>query len=122
MATPAPVSHRAAEETHDRAQPPLRWPHFDALDFGLILLWAASLVVGLVLPTRLVDPMTSTAPAGHVSLVFLVAAACVVVMVGSTALVARRTKQTGVMLLGAVPGTVVLLFSILITIAKIQNG
>lgn len=87
-----------------------------------MLVWAASLVVALVMPATLVNPTAKTAPAGHVLLVYLVAAGCVVLMLGTTWLVALRSSLKNVLIVGVVPSVVITLYTVLITIAKLQNG
>jgi len=86
-----------------------------------MIVWAASLVVALLVPATLVAPSSTTAPAGHVLLVYLVAAGCILLMLGTTWLVAVRSKLTSVLILGAVPSFVCILYTVLITIAKLEN-
>lgn len=87
-----------------------------------MLVWAASLVVALMMPATLVNPTAATAPAGHVLLVYLVAAGCILLMLGATWLVALRSKLKNVLIVGIVPSVVITLYTVLITIAQLQTG
>jgi hypothetical protein len=87
----------------------------------MVIIWAAALAVALFLPITLVDPAASTAPAGHVWLVFGVVLGCTAAMIGSVTALYRRTRQPGVLVLGCVPSVVCIIYSVLITITKLQS-
>jgi len=120
MVTPAPGS-REQEVAPDRAQPPIRWPHFDRASVGLVALWAVGGFVALFLPALLVSPAADTAPARDVWTAFAVTVAGALVMVGAATLLWRRKGDASVLVMGAVPAFATIAGGAILTASKLTG-
>jgi len=103
MVTPAPSSQQREDDNQTRAQPPIRWPHPSAVSLGLVALWAAGVFVAIFVPALIVPPSVRTAPANEVWTAFTLTIVGAGLMILSSTLLWRRTRDVSFFIMGAVP-------------------
>ena len=112
MANGSPTDEQVVHETvtpvprpaqAQRAQAKIRWPRLDATSIVLIALWAAGVLVALAVPGLIVGPGEEGAPTGRVLAAFACTAVGGLIMIVSSWIIYRRTKEIGVFVLGGVP-------------------
>jgi predicted membrane channel-forming protein YqfA (hemolysin III family) len=112
-------SQPMAVQRVERAQPPIRWPHANRSGVLTIALWGLGLLVALLIPALIVPPYqkTATVTAAWTAFAFTVIGA--LCMVAATAWHYRRTKDSGILILGLVPGGAVIVGGVILATVKI---
>ena len=103
----------------DRAQPPIRWPHPNRSSVLTIALWAIGLIVGLGIPALIVPPWQKTATPAAGWTAFTVTVLGSAVMMASTSWHYRKTKDSGILVLGLVPGATVIICGVILVTVKV---
>jgi hypothetical protein len=103
----------------DRAQPPIRWPHPNRSSVLTIALWAIGGIVGLGIPALIVPPWQKTATSAEAWTAFSVTVIGSAIMMASTSWHYRKTKDTGILVLGLVPGATVIICGIILATVKV---
>jgi predicted membrane channel-forming protein YqfA (hemolysin III family) len=113
-----PDSQQTAEQPAERAQPPIRWPHLVRSSVPTIALWALGLLVALLVPAMIVplSQKTATVSAAWTAFSFTVLGAAM--MIAATSWHFLRTRDSGILLLGLVPGVAVVLGGIMLATVK----
>jgi hypothetical protein len=111
-----PIVARAGD---DRAQPPIRWPHPNRSSVLTIALWAIGLIVALAVPAFIVPPSQKTATVAAVWTSFSFTVVGAVIMIAATAWNFRRTKDSGILILGLVPGVTVIICGVILATVKV---
>jgi hypothetical protein len=108
--------------SEERAQPPIRWPHPQRIYLVTIALWGLGLLVALVIPASIVPPGQATAAPGPAWTAFTFTVIGALVMMGATVWAWRRTKDSGLLILGLIPGSTVIIGGIILVTAKILGS
>jgi hypothetical protein len=111
-----------AAQSVERAQPPIRWPHPDRSSVLIIALWGLGLLVALIVPALIVPPSQKTATVADAWTAFSFTVVGAILMIGATGWHYRRTKDSGILLLGAVPGTAVIIGGVMMATVKILGS
>lgn len=122
---PTPPNLRDPQPTPQgpqRAQAPIRWPHPDRSNLLAVALWAIGLVIALAVPAAIVPPGQKTAHIVPVWTAFSFTVIGAALMIGSTTLRWRRTGDSGLLILGVVPGLTVIIGGIILATTKIFGG
>jgi len=114
-------SQPTVAQAEEHAQPPIRWPHPNRSSVLTIALWALGLLVALGVPAAIVPPNQKTATAAAAWTAFAFTALGAAFMITATAWHFRRTKDSGILLLGIVPGATVMIGGIILATVKILN-
>jgi hypothetical protein len=108
-----------ATQTVERAQPPIRWPHPDRSSVLTIALWALGLLVALLIPALIVPPYQKTATAAAAWTAFSFTVLGALFMIAATSWHYRRSKDSGILILGAVPGAAVIVGGVILATVKV---
>jgi hypothetical protein len=114
-------SGAAPAGTTTRAQPPIRWPHPDAIGVFLMLIWAVGVVFALAVPAFIVSPGDATAPTADVLWAMTSTIVGSLVMMVSAYVLYRRTHEVGFAVLGAVPAFSCLAGGIILAATKLTG-
>jgi hypothetical protein len=117
--TSAHGSQQTAEPPAERAQPPIRWPRPNRSSLLTIAFWALGLLVALLIPAMIVPPGQKTASVSAAWTAFSFTVLGAAMMIAATSWHYLRTKDSGILLLGLVPGGSVILGGIMLATVKI---
>ncbi|HET9657048.1 MAG TPA: hypothetical protein VFP72_16975 [Kineosporiaceae bacterium] len=106
-------------QVEERAQPPIKWPHPTRIGTLTLAMWVAGLLVALLIPAAIVPPTQNTATPGAAWSAFAVTVLGAGLMIAATIWSWRKTKDAGVLILGFVPGTTVIVGGILLATVKV---
>lgn len=113
---PAPAVPR-----DNRAQAPIRWPRPTPGGIALVLLWLVGVALALFVPALIVRPGELTAPTEDV----LTALGCTIVgtviMMVTSYILYRRTREVGLVIVGAVPAFACLAGGIILAASKLTG-
>lgn len=119
---PVPGGQQTAKVPAERAQPPIRWPHPNRSSVLTIALWALGLLVALLVPAMIVSPGQKTASVSAAWTAFSFTVLGAAMMITATSWHYLRTKDSGILLLGLVPGGAVILGGVLLATVKILGS
>ena len=108
-----------AARADDRAQPPIRWPHPNRSGVLTIALWGLGLVIALLIPALIVPPYQKTATATEAWTAFSVTVFGALIMMGVTGWRYRKTRDSGILVLGIVPGVSVIIGGVILATVKV---
>lgn len=108
-----------AARTVDRAQPPIRWPHPNRSSVLAVALWALGLIVALLVPALIVPPYQETATPAAAWTAFSFTVVGALFMIAATSWHYRRSKDSGILILGLVPGTAVIVGGVIMATVKV---
>jgi hypothetical protein len=111
----------APESPTERAQAPIRWPRPDGIGIVLILVWLVGVVFALPIPGLIVSPGSLKAPTEDVVWALVSTAAGTLVMMVSSYILYRRTREVGFAILGAVPAMSCLAMGIVLAATKLTG-
>ncbi len=115
----APPEAAGAPGETPRAQPPIRWPHPKKASLGIAAVWAVGLVVALVIPAMIVGPGQQDASTSAVWTAFSVTFVGAAIMLAASAVLFRRTKDVGALVMGGVPAVAVVAGGVIIAASKL---
>jgi hypothetical protein len=107
--------------TTARAQPPIRWPHPDAIGVLLMLVWVVGVAFALAVPALIVSPGAPTAPTADVIWALVSTVVGTLLMMVSAYVLYRRTREVGFAVLGAVPAMSCLAGGIVLAATKLTG-
>src|SRR4051812_23745688 len=107
--------------TTARAQPPIRWPHPDAIGIFLMLIWVVGLAFALAVPAFIVSPGETVAPPADVVWALVSTVVGALVMLVSAYVMYRRTHEVGFAVLGGVPAASTLAGGIVLAATKLTG-
>lgn len=113
---PAPTP---APRAGDRAQAPIRWPHPSRGSLAVFGVWAVGAVVALFVPAFIVGPGEQAASTSAVWTAFSMTVLGAVIMIAALAVLWRRTKDSGALVLGCVPAIAVVAGGVILTASKL---
>jgi hypothetical protein len=87
-----------------------------------VALWAAGLLVALALPAAIVNPTAENPPAGDVRLALGCTVLGSIIMIISAVILQRRTRDSGLLVLGLVPAAVCIAGGAILAASKIGTG
>jgi hypothetical protein len=111
-----------AANTTELAQPPIRWPHFNRTSVLTFALWGIGLIVALLIPASIVSPGQTTATAGAAWAAFSFTVLGAAIMMITTWWRWRKTRDAGILILGIVPGSAVVVGGIILATAKVLGA
>lgn len=112
-------SQPMAVQRVERAQPPIRWPHPNRYGVLTIALWGLGLLVALLIPALIVPPYQETATVGEAWTAFSFTVLGALFMIAATSWRYRRSKDSGILILGLVPGAAVIVGGVILATAKV---
>ena len=120
MSTPAP-GDGDQQVSQERAQPPFRWPHPDAMTLILVGLWVLGVLVALFVPALIVPPGADTAPAGEVWTAFSFTLLGAALMLAAGFGLFYRSRDATVLTLGLVPAIACIVGGLILAMSKLYG-
>ena len=108
------------EPDRQRAQPPIRWPHPGRTALVCTTLWVLGLVIALAVPALVVPPTAVHASLARAWTAFCFTVLGAALVLGSTVLAWRRSGDSSILTLGAVPAGTLIAGGIILATAKIN--
>jgi hypothetical protein len=112
-------SQPPAARADDRAQPPIRWPHPNRYSAFTIALWGLGLIIALLIPASIVPLSQKAASVADVWTAFGFTVLGALIMMGATGWRFRMTKDSGILLLGIVPATSIIIGGVILATVKV---
>lgn len=109
------------EPTGNRAQAPIKWPKLGVGDAVLALLWLGGVVLALGVPALIVSPGELTAPTSDIVTALICTSVGALVMVATSYILYRRTKEVGFFVLGGVPAFACLAGGVILAATKLTG-
>jgi len=103
-------------------QPPIRWPHPSGFGLAMVALWAAGLLLALLVPMSLVPLSVKQAPPADVWTAFAVTLAGAFVMIAASVVLWRRVNDAAVLIMGAIPGFSCIVGGVILTASKLTGS
>jgi hypothetical protein len=115
-------AHDVGPKGENRAQAPIRWPRPDRGSVILGAIWAAGLLIALVVPALIVPPNATNPNVGRTWFAFLFTAIGAGIMLGVSLTQFRRKRDGSILTVGTVSAIAVILGGIILVATKLGGG